>query len=353
MIIAKSEIAKELKKLKSLTPAKKADEVNGVLFKNNMLMANNLEITATAKLDVETDEAFVIPMKAIELIENLPAGEIKITEKGSRLYIESKSGKSSFSTFPVSDFPLFDIVDLTERQATFGYDSEAVAEAINKVLYACGVNSARPVMNGILLRSDGKNLNIVACDGYRLAWNQIAYSGNIDAVIPKSTIQKVLSLGLQGNIELYTIDDKKAAFKTEKYTVYTRLLEGQYINYENMFKEEGYDTKASVKRVELLESVARSLICANSNGIPKTILESTEGGNLAITLKDTIADFREEVEVFSDIANPIKIGFNPRFLIDCLKSSDEDNIDVYYKNSDKALILLDGGLKQLVLPVRM
>lgn len=353
MIIEKSEIAKELKKLKSLTPAKKSDEVNGVLFKNNMLMANNLEITATAKLDVDTDEQFVIPMKAIELIENLPAGEIKITEKGSRLYIESKSGKSSFSTFKVDEFPQFDIVDLTERQATFGYDSEAIAEAINKVLYACGNNSPRPVMNGILLKGDGKYLNIVACDGYRLAWNQINYAGQINAVIPRSTIQKVLSLGLQGNIELYTIDNKKAAFKTDKYTVYTRLLEGQYISYEKMFEEEGYDTKASVKRVELLESVARSLVCTSSNMVSKTILESTEGGNLAITLKDTIADFREEVEVYGDIENPIKIGFNPRFLIDCLKASDEDNIDIYYKNSEKALILLDGAVKQLVLPVRM
>lgn len=37
MIIEKSKIAKELKKLKSLTPTKKSDEVNGVLFKNNML----------------------------------------------------------------------------------------------------------------------------------------------------------------------------------------------------------------------------------------------------------------------------------------------------------------------------
>lgn len=71
MIIEKSEIAKELKKLKSLTPSNKTDEVNGVLFKDNMLVANNFEMTATAKLPVDTDEAFVIPMKAIELMINL------------------------------------------------------------------------------------------------------------------------------------------------------------------------------------------------------------------------------------------------------------------------------------------
>ena len=354
MRIEKAEIAKDLKKLKSLTPAKKFDELNGILFKNNTLIASNLEITATAKLDVNTDEEFIIPLKAIEFIESLPNGPITITTKGKRLYVESECGKSNFATFDVSSFPDLNITDLSERQAAFGYDSEAIAEAINKVLYACGNNSPRPVMNGILLSGDGKYLNIVACDGYRLAWNRIAYAGKIEAVVPRETIQKILSLGLQGDIELYTIDDsRKAAFKTEKYTVYTRLLEGKYINYAAMFEEDGYDTKASVKRQELLGAVTRSLICSSGATLSKTILENTADGKLSITLKDTIAEFQEEIAVYSEMENPIKIAFNARFLIECLKASDEDNIDIYYKNSEKALILLDGAVKQLVLPVRM
>lgn len=354
MLIEQREIAKELKKLKSITPNNKITEANGVLFKNNMLTASNLEITVTAKLEVNSVEEFVIPLKAIEYIESLPAGEIKITANGNRLYIESKLGKTAFATFKIDDFPHYYVADISEQEANLGYDSEELAEAIDKVLYACGVNSARSVMNGILLRGDGEHLNIVGCDGFRLAWNQIAYKGKVDVVIPKGTIQKVLALGLQGNIELYAIEDnKKAVFKTDKYTVYTQLLVGDYIKYEPMFTEEGYDTKASVKRAELLESVARSVICSGDKNNAKTILESTEDGNLAITVNSAIAEFREVVNVFSDINDDIKIGFNPRFLIECLKASDEDNIDIYYKNAQKALWLLDGSIKQLVLPVRM
>lgn len=354
MLIEQREIAKELKKLKAITSNSKITEANGILFKNNMLTANNLEITVTSKLAVDTDEdeEFVIPLKAIDYIESLPAGKIEITAKNNRLHIKGQHGNSSFITVGVEEITQYVASDVIEKESTFEYNSEELVEAINKVLYACSANSSRPVMNGVLLRGDGQHLNIVACDGFRLAWNQIACEGEINVVVPKNTIQKFLSLGLQGNIKLYALNDKKAVFKTEKYAVYTQLLTGDYINYKPLFDEEGYNTKVSVKRLELLESVARSVLCSGK-GFAKTTLESTEDGNLAITVNSTIADFREVVDVFSDIDKKIKISFNPRYLIESLKASDEDNIDIYYKSEQKALWMLDGSIKQLVLPVRM
>lgn len=353
MLIEQREIAKELKKLKSIAPNSKINESNGILFKSNMLTASNPEITVTAQLSADTDEEFVIPLKAIDYIESLPSGEIEITTKSNRLHIKGQRGTSSFITVGVDDFIQYTPSDTVEQKETLGYDGEAFAEAINKVLYACNANSSRPVMNGILLRGDGKYLNIVACDGFRLAWNQISCNCKINVVVPKNTIQKVLSLGLQGGIKLYAINNKKAVFKTDKYSVYTQLLTGDYINYEPMFDEEGYNTKVSVKRIELLESVARSVICSGDQGLPKTVLESTEDGNLAVTVNSTIADFREVVDVFSDFDSKIKIGFNARYLIEAFKASDEDNIDIYYKSEQKALWLFDGSIKQLVLPIRM
>lgn len=353
MKIEQREIAKELKKLKSITPNSKITETNGVLFSKNMLVANNLEITITAKLDVETDEMFIIPLKAIDYIESLPAGLITITLDRNRLHIKSNFGESSFSTFDVNDFPQFNNIDYQSKEAGLRYDGAALADAINSVLYACSDNSLKPVMTGVLLQGDGDHLNIVGCDGYRLAWNQIDYKGELEVVVPKSTIQKVLSLGLQGGIELYDIDNKKAVFKTDKYTVYTRLLEGKYINYSEFFEEDGYDTKASVKRMDLLESVSRSVICSGDKINAKTILENTEDGNLSINTKSDIAEFQETVNTFSKIKNGMKIAFNPKLLIESLKASDEDNIDIFYKDSLKAVWLFDGNIKQLVLPVRL
>ena len=354
MLIEKHEIAKELKKLKGLTPVKSIEDVNGILFKENMLIASNLEITVISRLEVNTEETFGIPMKAIDYIESLPAGEIEITAKDNRLTVKSKIGKSSFSTFGVDDFPTVDIVDLEERQASFGYDCEAISEKINQILYAVAQNSFKPVMNGALFEADGKYLSIVGCDGYRLAWNQIDYPGKFKVVIPKATIQKVLSLGLTGSLELYSIDEKKAVFKTDKYTVYTRLLEGDYINYKKMFQEEGYDTMACLKRMDLLESVARALICCESGGASKVVLESnTDGSKLILTAKNTVADFMEEISLYQPVENKIKIAFNPRFLIDSLKVSTEMDMNMHFKNSDKAVFLIDGVTKQLVLPMRM
>ncbi|MGN1117424.1 MAG: hypothetical protein ACI4RU_02330, partial [Acutalibacteraceae bacterium] len=107
MKIEKSIIAPILKAMKSLTPPKDTATQTGILLNDNTLTAYNFEIGIKADLGICTGERFVIPPKAIELIESLP-DEI-ITVKGSSgksVYcsIESSVGKSKFVTVKADDF---------------------------------------------------------------------------------------------------------------------------------------------------------------------------------------------------------------------------------------------------------
>ena len=69
MIIEKNEIATKLRKLKGILTGGRMQESAGILVKGNSLYASNIEIGMKAVLSIEnSDEEFVIPKKAIELI---------------------------------------------------------------------------------------------------------------------------------------------------------------------------------------------------------------------------------------------------------------------------------------------
>jgi DNA polymerase III sliding clamp (beta) subunit (PCNA family) len=79
MKIEKSVFAKKLIKLKAAVPNKTTHEsLQGILLKDNYLIAYNLEIAVKAKLDIETDESYIIPIKKIDLIIKLQDGIIEI-----------------------------------------------------------------------------------------------------------------------------------------------------------------------------------------------------------------------------------------------------------------------------------
>ena len=80
MKVQKYEIARVIDKLKSIV--QKNDQfpaLGGILVKDGYLIASNSEITMKVKLEASEGSYFIIPMKAFDLIKNLPDGEIDIS----------------------------------------------------------------------------------------------------------------------------------------------------------------------------------------------------------------------------------------------------------------------------------
>ncbi|MDR2558888.1 MAG: hypothetical protein LBC86_05005 [Oscillospiraceae bacterium] len=236
MKIQQSEIAKKLKQLKSLISAKSSIN-QGVLFKKNMLMANNFELGVTIAIDADAaaDEIFVIPPKAIDMIESLPNEIIDIRfmsdKAGEKIIVKSENGSSKFQTIPAADFQ--EVKGFDEGDKPFVCDAVEIEDALARIMYACAVADNKEVFKGVLLEGDGENLNIVACDGVRVAWNRIKYAGEISVVVPKESLVKAFSLGLKDDVTL-DFNGNNAIIKSGDYTVYTRLYNGEFINYRKL-----------------------------------------------------------------------------------------------------------------------
>lgn len=86
MKVQKYEISRTIDKLKSIV--QKNDQfpaLGGVLVKDGYLIASNTEMTMQLKLEASKGSYFIIPMKAFDVIKNLPDGEVDIDTEGENI----------------------------------------------------------------------------------------------------------------------------------------------------------------------------------------------------------------------------------------------------------------------------
>jgi len=349
MKIDKSEIALRLGKLKSILTNKLDETANGVLFKDNCLFANNYEIGIKARLDIDTAETFVIPRRAIEMIENLPQGIIEITGDEKSISIKSGSIKNKYSTTAPEEFPLIDTFEEAIGSATL--NGGKFQDALNSVLYAVSENSNKPILTGVLLDAKEGSINIVGCDGYRISWNKLSYDDEFNVVIPKNTIQKLLSIGIAGDIS-FSWNDKKIIFRNKDYEVCSRILDGSYIDYNKLFVR--HENQTIIDRKNFSEAIHRAMICINDRDVKgNALVFHFDEDDVKIAVKQENSEYEESIKLDAPVDQPVGIAFNGRYVFEAIKSFTADKLSVHLGTPLQPMLLDDGDLMALVLPVKL
>lgn len=346
MKIQKSELAAKLNKIKGVVPNKTTNSVlQGILVKDGYLIANNMEMTVKAKIEGMDGECFIIPERAFDLISNLPDGEVDITVAANNtITIKADKIKNKYQTMDPEQFP---IVATQDENELMTIKAETLMESMKRVSYAIAIKGSNAIMTSMCLQATGGQLNFVGLDGHVLAWDRIEYDGEFEMLIPKGTVDKLKSVGLSGDVQIRR-SNTSAVFITEEFEIYTRLVEGNYLKYQTMFKDMPLHTVIS--RVELLDAMTRAKMCTEEKSPVKFELEESQ---LNISIKDNITDYHETVDLQEKIAEPIKIGFDAKLVLETLKAFDCDNVGISFGGPKMPMIVEaeDSDFKAIVLPV--
>ena len=321
--------------------------LQGILVKDGYLIANNMEMSIKAKIEGIEDECFIIPMKAFDLINNLPNGEVEIIPDGANITIKAAKIKNTYQTMDPSLFPNAEVPGENEHEIVL--DSKDLLESMKRVSYAIPLQAANKTMSSLCLQATGGWLNFVGLDGHVLAWDKIEYEGEFELLIPKSTIDKMLTVGLEGNVSIR--HNKVAAlFVTDEYEIYTRLVHGEYFKYKNMFQELPLHTVIS--KNEFLDAMIRAKMCTDENSPVKFEIS---GDTVDITIKDNTTDYHEIITLQETLEEQLIIAFNARLVIETLKAFDCDNVGIQFQGSKHPMIVEaeDSEFKSIVLPVQI
>lgn len=308
---------------------------------------------------LEQGNIVVNAMMFTEIIRKLPDSEINISvNENNLLTIECEGALYKLATMNPDEFPELPKIEI-ENSITL--EQSALKNMIRKTIFAVSTEENRPIFTGSLFEIKNNKLNVVAIDGFRLALRTINIPvpvNDFKAVIPAKTLNEVNKI-LADSFDMVKIGVSKnqAIFEMENCKIVTRLLDGEFLNYEAVIPK-NWQTRIRVERENLLNSFERiSLISSSSIEKEKKypVKVTIDIGKLTILCTNQTGDAKEEVYIATEGQN-LEVGFNPKYFLDSLKAIDEEEIYVEFGTNVSPCIIKsvdNNDYVYMILPIRL
>ncbi|HET9878129.1 MAG TPA: DNA polymerase III subunit beta [Candidatus Limnocylindria bacterium] len=278
-------------------------------------VAEEGEITVPAKL--LTDLVASLPNQRVDLVLSPKDRTLKVTCAGS---------KSSIKGIEADEFPV--VAAIGDAPATT-VDARALREALGEVVFAAASDESRPILTGVLTRLAGNRMTLAAADNYRIAVRHLDLASPVSAemtiVVPGRSYGELMRILPDGEapVEITVTPNKsQVLFHAEGIDLVSRLIEGQFPNYEPVIPS-SHTSRAIVDREAFLAGARRASIFArDSANIVKIALggDGEDGQGVSITAHAAdIGDNADALEAALE-GSPTTIAFNARYLIDVLSN---------------------------------
>ena len=204
-------------------------------------------------------------------------------------------------------------------------------------------------------------LNLVAIDGFRLAWNSTYLTektNDFSAVIPGKTLNEINKIILD-SFDTITIGVSKnqALFEMENCKIVTRLLDGEFLNYSNVIPQ-NWETRIRANKSILQNCFERiSLISTSSTEKEKKypVKVLIDIGKITISCTNQTGDAKEELYITTEGKN-LEVGFNPKYFLDALKVIEDEEILVDFGSNISPCVIRpveEGEYTYMILPIRL
>lgn len=320
-----------------------------------VLTTTDLDIGISSALETEVEEegAITIPAKRFnDIIKELPDEDISIsTMKNNSMVIKCSKCFFKIMGLPKEEFPK---LPEFKDEPSVVIKQSVLKNMIAMTHFSMSHDETRYVLNGALFLFKGKKLAIVTTDGKRLSFvkKDLEKDGlNKAIVIPSKTIYELNRiLSDEGDVKII-FSENQVKFDLKNITVISRLIEGDFPNYEQVVPKEPQE-KIIINRGLFLDGIKRAalLTTQDSQSVRFEILK-----NKIVVSKSSpnIGEVREELDTVYK-GHEITVGFNPGYIMDALKVIPQDEIALEVFGPDKpAVIRIEDWFLYLVLPMQL
>lgn len=336
--------------------------LEGVLFKAEknevILTAYDLEIGIITSFEAQIEEEGTIVLNArllTDMVRKIDAETVSIeTDSDLKAVIKGGITKFNFIGMPASDYPEMPIPDTNSTLSVRGCD---LREMISRTIYAVSQSDQKPVHTGTKFFIDESGLTLVSVDGYRLAVctkQEIGRFENKAFVVPGKTLAEVSKLigDSEDDVTIGT-ERRYAVFKLPRYTVVTRLLEGDFLDYKKSIPD-GYRTRVRLDVREMSDSIDRASLMINDR-FKSPIRFFFEDNRVTLNCATALGNAYDEIRCEME-GDPVEIGFNNKYMLDALRNSGCEEVIFEINGSGAPMKVLPAEGNDflfLVLPVRI
>ena len=309
------------------------------------LTANDMELGIETRVEGDIIQRGIIAIKAKRLndiVRSLPNSEITIEVKGNnKVTITCEKIKFDIEeTFSGEDFSYLPIV---EKETCLSISEFSLRQVIQQTIFSIADNENNKMMSGELFEIYDNILKVVSLDGHRISIRKIELNNNYPlnkVIVPGKTLQeisKMFSGDADKNVDIY-FTKNNIVFEFDNTTVVSRLIEGNYFNIDQMLSYD-HETRLKVYKKEFLDSLERSLIFIRESEKRPVIIDLIDD-NMNISIKSQAGSMDEEIGTIKE-GKDLRIGFNPKFLIDALRAIEDEEVEIYFMNSKAPCIIKD------------
>lgn len=348
--------------LKAVSPKSNYPLLEGIYVKvtpNNVkMLGNDFEIAIESNFEAQTEEDGEIVLNArmlFEIVRKLPDGIITISsDENLKTTIFSEKAKYEIFGLNASEYPAIDSFDSEQK---FSISKLQLKSIIRQTAFSIGTNENKITFTGAYFEVNGDVLKVVALDGYRMAYRKENISNtllNSNFIIPGKTLNELSKIlnDKEEEVEI-CFSDKKATIKIDNYVVYSRLIEGEFFNYEHIIPTVS-DLTVTTDTKDIINAIERTSLLITTDSKSPVKMDITEN-NIYMSCISRIG--KAEDSFFCETeGNNLEIGFNHKYLLDALKACECEKIKMQFTTSLSPLVIvpIEGdSFLYLVLPVRL
>ena len=351
---------------KAITTRTTLPILEGIRLKgeNNVIefYCTDLKIAIKSRIPAAFDESFscVMPGKLFgEVIRRLPEDDVIIDMKPAAegsysVLIQCRDSKTTLIALDASEFP-----ETAEQEVDnpIEIEEKTFRAMIRQTIFAVAQDNTRPIFTGELLEIENNEMNLVALDGFKFASRSVHLEGNVEnrrCVVPGRALLEVMRI-LEDSSEKITLHISNNNFMMKKglTKVMTRLLEGEYIRYNQIIPKnettivriDVENLRSAISRAELIVQEEKINLVKLSIGTDEVIVSSqSESGNV-----------RERIACETQ-GNQMDVAFNIRYLSEVLRALECEEVMMNLTTAVSACVMkptTNDNFLYLVLPVQL
>ena len=229
------------------------------------LSGYDLEIGINTSIYAKVEEAGSIVLNAkvlCEILRRIPNQTVTI-DCDERNFATIRSGDIKYE-ISADDYP-----ELPTVQGSFTIDinRKMLSEMVKQTIFAVAVTDAKVVYTGIKFEIADGEIKLIAVDGFRMAirTEKINYHGeDITFIVPAKTMSEIFKLSVEDNddeegIVSIGLGGRHIIFEVNGYSIISRLLEGEFLNYKSTIPQ-SVSTTVEVDTRSLIDSIERTFL---------------------------------------------------------------------------------------------
>jgi DNA polymerase-3 subunit beta len=322
-----------------------------------ILEATDLEVGIRYEIEsVEVEEKGTVVLhggRIAELLREWPEEEVNMELKGKGCSLSGEGGTFKVSGYDPEEFPT---IPVFKEEGSIEVEAADLADMVRKVAFACATERVRHTMTGVLFQMEGGGLKMVATDGRRLACvkGKKGEEGRkeMEGIVPRKGVEQMARIAGQeeGKIKI-KIGETHLHAKSNRATLCTQLIEGQYPNYKEAIPGDT-DKKVEIDVETLASAIRRATVLTTEER--RLVKLKLQKGKLSVEAETPeVGEAKVDVGVSYSGAS-FEVGFNPLFLLDALKAIGKGEIKMEFKEPTSATVIRSGqDFLYVVMPIRL